>query len=115
MLYSMVNLEPRPERELQLLPSSRAEPHPSSSSERFALARDEELAFTDTELDELFSLVDMKTQQIFMCKHVSLQRLYIVYNIQCLKEGIMNHNFPCTPEGGKISQLNPTGCMAKVY
>ena len=19
----------------------------------------------------------------------------------------MNHNFPCTPEGGKISQLNP--------
>ena len=23
------------------------------------------------------------------------------------KEEIMNHNFPCTPEGGKISQLNP--------
>ena len=23
------------------------------------------------------------------------------------KEDIMNHNFPCTPEGGKISQLNP--------
>ena len=40
-----------------------------------------------------------------MCKHVSLQRLYIVYNMQCLKEGIMNHNFPCTPEGGKISQF----------
>ena len=59
MLYSVVNLEPRPERELQLLPSSRAEPHPSSSPERFALARDEELAFTDTELDKLFSLVDM--------------------------------------------------------
>ena len=59
MLYSVVNLEPHPERELQLLPSSRTEPHPSSSSERFAIARDEELAFTDTELDELFSLVDM--------------------------------------------------------
>ena len=23
------------------------------------------------------------------------------------KEEIMNHNFPCIPEGGKISQLNP--------
>ena len=56
MLYSVVNLEPRPERELQLLPSSRTEP---CSPERFALASDEELAFTDTELDELFSLFDM--------------------------------------------------------
>ena len=59
MLYSVVNLEPRPELELQLLPSSRSEPHPSFSPERFAFASDEELAFTDTELDELFSLVDM--------------------------------------------------------
>ena len=59
VIYSVVNLEPRPERELQLLPSSRTEPHPSYSPERFALASDEELAFTDTELDELSSLVDM--------------------------------------------------------
>ena len=27
-----------------------------------------------------------------------------------MKEGIMNHNFPCSPQGGK---LNPTCCIGK--
>ena len=25
----------------------------------------------------------------------------------------MSHNFPCSPQGGKLSQLNPTGCIGK--
>ena len=25
----------------------------------------------------------------------------------------MSHNFPCSPQGGKVSQLNPTCCMGK--
>ena len=41
---SVVILEPHPKRDLQLLPSSRTEPHPSSSPKRFALASHEELA-----------------------------------------------------------------------
>ena len=25
----------------------------------------------------------------------------------------MSHNFPCSPQGGKMSQLNPTCCIGK--
>ena len=30
-----------------------------------------------------------------------------------LGEGIVSHIFPCSPQGGKISQLKPTCCMGK--
>ena len=28
-------------------------------------------------------------------------------------EGIMSHDFPCSPQGGKIAQLTPICCISK--
>ena len=39
--------------------------------------------------------------------------MYMELNAQ--KEEFMSHNFPCTPGGGKISQLNPTCTVVKDY
>ena len=76
---------------------------------------------------------------LYYCKHICTcasvySNFNIIYTQLCIKsvllysnvvyckliihgEGIMSHSFPCSPQGGKISQLNPMHLLyrAKLY